>query len=70
MLRRIKHVRLTDYPIAATLDRVTDRTCDLRIYDLSQGDPRLVRIKTLPECTNQGARQAFQHWIDRYYPKK
>ena len=69
MRQRLKRLCLKDHPVMVTLDRRDDGVAELRIYDISERtEPRLIRIKTLPEPTNRGARDVFQKWINHHYP--
>ncbi len=69
MPQRLKHLRLKDYPIAVTLDRREDGVAELRVYDLDTDEPRLIKIKFLPEPTNKGARDVFSKWVGAHYPR-
>jgi hypothetical protein len=69
-MQHLKHVRLRDYPITATLDRRADGIVELRIYDTTGNEPKLIRIKTMTDPTNRSARDGFSRLINSYYPNK
>lgn len=70
MRRRVKYIRLSEYPVAVYLDRIDERVLIRTVVDTSVEPHTQLSAEIIQSATNRIAEKEMTDWVHKTYPRK